>query len=172
VIYNQMRPEKEAIAKAAGLLGKAKNPMIVVETGVSRNNALDEVVKLAELTGARVYQSWMSDVNFPVGHAQYKGDLHLMGSKGKQILQMADILVLVGSQLWGKMPLLSDKTRVIQIDDDPLEIGKNLTVICGIPGNIKSSLIEISEALQKGMSALEKAEALNRVKTITREKKP
>ena len=169
-VYNQVRPEKAAIIKAAELLAKAKTPIIVVETGVTRNNALSEVVKLAELIGARVYQSWMSDVNFPVSHDQYLGDLHLMGPKGKQILQTADILVLVGSPLWGKMPLLAKNTRLVQIDDDPSEIGRNFPVACGMPGSIKASLTELTDALHMSMSKSEKEEALTRVKIIVREK--
>ena len=100
-VYTQLRPDRNAIAKAAKLLAKAVTPTIIVETGVARNDALFEVVRLAELTGARVYQPWMSDVNFPVSHPQYMGDFDLNSPNGKDILQTSDVLVYSGmSALW------------------------------------------------------------------------
>jgi benzoylformate decarboxylase len=169
-VYTQLRPDQNAIVKAAELLAKAVTPTIIVETGVARNDALFEVVRLAELTGARVYQPWMSDVNFPVSHPQYMGDLDLNSPKGKDILQTVDVLIVVGCQLFGVTPILSRNIQVIQIDDDPKEIAKNFPVTVGIQGNIKSSLIELTDILQKNMSMNEKKSAFTRVENIAKEK--
>ena len=65
-LNTQMRADADAINRAAELILKTRNPAIIVENGVSKNDALDEVVRLADLIGARVYQQWMSDVNFPI----------------------------------------------------------------------------------------------------------
>ena len=68
------------------LLAAARSPLLLVESGVARSEAVEEVVRLAELTGARVYQSWMSDVNFPVTHPQYLGDLDPTSPQAASVL--------------------------------------------------------------------------------------
>jgi len=96
----------------------------------------------------------MADVNFPVGHPLYLGDLNLAVPDAKEILKKADVLVAVGVQLFSqpiyfREPLLAKSTKVIQIDNDPWEIGKNGPVAVGLEGDIKESLYELNDALQK-----------------------
>ena len=69
--FTRLRPDREAIRKSAEILTEAKSPVVLVDNGVARSEALAEAVELAELIGAAVYDPWMSDVNFPVGHPQY-----------------------------------------------------------------------------------------------------
>lgn len=173
--FAKLRPDREAINHAVTILLESETPAIVVESGVARNNALAEVVKLAELIGARVYQPWMADVNFPVNHPQYLGDIDPGHPKTREILQPVDVLIGVGCPLFSQPmylpePIIARDTRVIQIDDDPWEIGKNFPVACGIQGHIKVSLAELVAALESRMPALAKEAAKARAKGIAREK--
>lgn len=173
--FAKLRPDQKAINKAVDILIETRTPAIMVESGVARNDALPEVVKLAELIGARVYQHWMSDVNFPVNHPLYLGDLDIANPKTREILQPVDVLIGVGCPLFSQpmylpKPILSKNTKVIQVDDNPWEIGKNFPVACGIQGHIKASLVELIEALQKGMTTRAKEAAKARVTKIAREK--
>ena len=118
--FNMLRPDQDTINKAAGLLMESKKPAIIVESGVAKNEALSEVVKLAELTGACVYQPWMSDVNFPVDHPQYMGDLDPSNPGTRDILLPVDVLVGIGCPLfrqgiYSPESILAPSTRVIQI---------------------------------------------------------
>ncbi len=174
--FTQLRPDQEAINRAAELLAKARTPAIIVESGVAKNEALPEVVKLAELIGARVYQPWMADVNFPVSHPQYLEDLDIGSLHAREILQSVDVLVAIGVPLFSQPfhlpePLLTTNTKVIQIDNDPWEIAKNFPVAAGIQGDIKVSLAELNDVLQKSMSARAHETAEIRAKGIAREKK-
>jgi len=173
--FTRLRSDQETINRAAELLAKTQTPAIIVESGVAKNDALSEVVQLAELIGARVYQPWMSDVNFPVSHPQYMGDLRTGDPHTIEILQPVDVLVVVGCQLFAEerylpQPLLAKNTKVIQIDDDPWEIAKNFPVAVGIQGNIKVSLAELTEVLQKSMSAQAHEAAKIRARDIAKEK--
>jgi len=173
--FTRLRPDQEAINRAVELLVKIQKPAIIVESGVAKNDALSEVVKLAELIGARVYQPWMSDVNFPVSHPQYLGDLDIGSLRTRELLQSVDVLVVVGAPLFSQpfylpKPLLTTNTKVIQIDNDPWEIAKNFPVAVGIQGNIKVSLAELTEVLQKSMSAQAHEAAKIRVRDIAKEK--
>jgi benzoylformate decarboxylase len=85
-VYARLRPDTGAVRRAVEILSAAENPVVLVESGVARSQALDEVVEFAELVGARVYQNWMSDVNFPVSHPQYLGDLDLVTPLAHEVL--------------------------------------------------------------------------------------
>lgn len=174
-VLTKMRPDQDAVNKAAALLREARTPAIIVEDGVSKNDALYEVVKLAELTGARVYQSWMADVNFPVQHHLYLGDINTSDPSSREVLAPVDVLVAIGCQLFGQYvyipePILSKNTKIIQIDDNPWEIAKNLPADVGIQSNIKVAVAELTEILEDEMSAPAKETAKGREKEISGEK--
>lgn len=169
-------PDQGTINAAVDLLIKAQRPALIVEDGVAKSEALSEVVEFAELIGARVYQPWMSDVNFPVNHPLYLGDLDVGSMRAKEILESVDMLVVVGARLFSQPfylpePLLTAKTKIIQIDDNPWQIAKNFSVAVGIEGDIKTSVSKLIEALQNRMSAKVHRAADIRKREITRERK-
>jgi benzoylformate decarboxylase len=173
-VLTQMRPDMDAINRAAELLVSAQHPVLLVESGVTRNGALAEVVRLAELIGARVYQQWMADVNFPNQHPLNMGDIRISDPRSRKMLEKCDVIVAIGCQLFGQelyVPeaLLARHTRVIQIDDDPWEIAKNFPVSVGVQGNIKASVSELTELLEKTLPVQAKEAARDRVRDITRE---
>ena len=172
----RLRPDREAISRAVKLLLTARTPAIIVESGIAKSGALAEAVELAELIGAPVYDPWMADVNFPVSHPQYLGDLNLTTPQTREMLKAVDVLVAVGvplfrQPLYFSKPLLSTNTKVVQIHDDPWEIGKNFPIAAGIEGDIKMSLAELNDALRKGMPAKAREAAENRAQQIAKEKK-
>jgi benzoylformate decarboxylase len=155
-IYSETGANIRAIEKAVDLIKTASHPVIMVESGVTRCNALHEVVRFAELTGSRVYQAWMSDVNFPVRHPQYLGDLDPSMPNTKHILKDADLLIGIGCSLfspsfYNPVEVLPDNIKIIHIDENPWELGKNMATDCGIQGDIKSVLTDLNSALEKGL---------------------
>ena len=174
-VHTGLRPDPDAVEQAAKILLEAERPVIFVQDGVAKNEALKEVVTFAELIGARVYQPWMSDVNFPVNHPQYLGDIDSASPQGREILRQIDVLVGVGCPIFShglysqEFPL-DRRTKVIQIDDNPWEIGKNIPAASGIQGDIKASLIELIDTLQKSMSAGDKEKAKRRAIRIATER--
>ena len=175
LVYRRLRPDKEALDAALEILRKAKNPLILVESGVTRCDALEEVIQFAELTGSRVYQSWMSDVNFPVTHPQYLGDLDPAGPQGKSVLKEVDVLIGIGCSMFGQgffnpEPTLPPNIKTIHMDENPWEIGKNFPVECGIQADIKAALTELNESLKSGTSSKMREEARARAGGIAQEK--
>jgi benzoylformate decarboxylase len=175
VVYPRLRPDKAALGSALKILLEAKNPILFVESGVARSEALDEVVRFAELTGSRVYQSWMSDVNYPVNHPQYLGDLDPTSPSAKGVFEDMDVLIGIGCSLFAQgfynpEPTLPPNVRKIQIDENPWEIGKNLPVDCGIQGDIKTVLGELNELIEKGMTPKGREDAKKRSREIVEER--
>jgi benzoylformate decarboxylase len=157
------------------LLLTAQTPAIIVESGIAKSGALAEAVEAAELIGAPVYDPWMADVNFPGSHPQYLGDLDLARPQTREMLQAVDVLIAIGvplfrQPLYFSKPLLTTDTKVIQIHDDPWEIGKNFPVAAGIEGDIKISLAELNDALRKSMPARARKAAEFRAQQIAKEK--
>jgi benzoylformate decarboxylase len=175
VVYPRLRPDKAGLGLALEILQEAKRPFILVESGVARCDALDEVVRFAELTGSRVYQAFMSDVNFPVTHPQYLGDLDPTSAQAKDVLKDVDVLIGIGCPLFGQAffnpePTLPPNIRIIQIDENPWEIGKNFPVDCGIQGDIKAVLAELNDSIESRIPLRVREEARERAKEIAREK--
>jgi benzoylformate decarboxylase len=175
MVFSRLRPDRSALEAAFTLIRQAKNPMILVESGVARCDALDEVVRFAELIGARVYQNWMADVNFPVSHSQYLGDFDLNAPTSKAAFDGTDLLIGVGCSLFAQAfyapaEKLPKGIRIIHIDENPWEIGKNLPTDCGIHADIKSALSELNQMFEAGLSSGERAKIKERVDGIADEK--
>ncbi len=68
-----------------------------------------------------------------------------------------------------KAPALSN-TRIVHIDDDPWELGKNLPTDCAIQGDIKAVLLELNAALAASQSPEARRTAEERVREMGREK--
>jgi benzoylformate decarboxylase len=170
-----LRADQGAIRKAAELLSTAKSPAIIVEIGVAQGDAVAETVALAEAIGAPVYDPWMCDVSFPVGHPQYLGDLNLTRLQTREMLKGVDVLVAIGAPLFRQPfyfpePFLTSQTKIIQIDNDPWEIGKNFQVAAGVEGDIKESLTALIAALHSGLFAQAREAARIRAQKVGKEK--
>jgi benzoylformate decarboxylase len=175
IVHSRMRPDKNAIDSAVQILEEVKRPVVYIESGVARSGALEEVVRFAELTGARVYQNWMSDVNFPVNHPQYLGDLDPNSPPAGAAFKDVDLLIGIGCPMFGQGFYNPDKTlpenlKIIQIDDNPWEIGKNYPVDCGIQGDVKTSLSELNQAIEEQISTGVLSEAKSRAGEIAAER--
>jgi benzoylformate decarboxylase len=173
--YTAIHPDFESIKVAVELLAKAKNPMIIVEDGVAKNNALAEVVKFAEKIGARVHQAWMADVNFPVNHPLYLYDININSLMARDMIKKADVLVVIGALFFGQaiyvpQSLVTSSTKVIQIDNNPWQIGKNYPIACGIEGDIKVAVTDLTNALENKITAKAHKEILSRIEAISLEK--
>ena len=174
-VYSQLRPDKAGLDLALEIIQEAKRPILLVESGITRCEALDEVVRFAEFTGSSVYQAWMSDVNFPVTHPQYLGDLDPTSPQAKDVLKDKDLLIGIGCSLFGQgffnpEPTLSPNMKIIQIDENPWEIGKNFPVDCGLQGDIKVVLAELNELIEKRVPSRVHEKAKNRAKEIAQRK--
>ena len=178
-LFVELRPDQRAIDQAVDLLINLtynKPVAMFVENGVARNNALPEVIKLAELIGARVYQPWMGDVNFPVQHPQYIGNVQLFSPESKDLFQSIEVLMIIGCPPYFNISyfdlgsILTKGIKIIQLDDNPWEIAKNFPVTVGIQGHIKASLRELIDNLEKNMSAKDKESAKIRISNIAKEK--
>jgi acetolactate synthase-1/2/3 large subunit len=141
------------------LLARATRPVIVAGGGVMLAEAWAEVGRLAERLGAPVVSTWNGKGAIDEAHelaAQTIGDT---GSTcGNALAASADVIVSVGNRFtdWSAssyrrgVTFSIPPTRLIQIDIDPREIGKNYPVEVPMVGDARAALADLLEALGPG----------------------
>jgi len=166
------RPDAAALAHAAELLSGARAPIIIAGDGVARAQAVPELTALAELLGARVHgEPVYRRTNFPGTHALWRGGLFPSPIAVRKALEECDALLIVGANVFTwflhtEGTPLPRGLRVVQIDDDPWEIGRSHPVALGIAADPKTTLAELSDALRARMTEAERTQAAGRVEKI------
>ena len=148
--------DPEQIKEAVKLLKTAKRPVLFLGGGVVTSEAFSEIKELAVKIGAAVVVTMMAKDAFPNDHPLFCWSA---GSKGTTIgLKMtstADVIFAVGCRFADEtassykdgVSFSIPPTKLIQIDVDPHEIGKNYPVTVGIIGDAKACLKQINEKL-------------------------
>ncbi len=148
--------DPKIVKKATNLLKNAKRPVLFIGGGAITSNSSDEVKILAEKIGAAVVVTMMGKDIIDNSHPLYCWSA---GSKGTTIgLKMtskADVILALGcrfadetaSSYKNGISFAIPPTKLIHIDIDPHEIGKNYPVSVGIVGDVKACLRQIIEEL-------------------------
>ena len=144
------------IKEATTLLKGAKRPVLFLGGGIVTAEAFKEIKILAEKLGSAVVATMMAKDAFPNDHPLF---CWATGSKGTTIgLKMtseADVILAVGCRFADEtassykegVSFSIPPSKLIQIDVDPHEIGKNYPVSVGIIGDAKACLQQIIEEL-------------------------
>ena len=155
----RIRPATDDVERAAALLRGASRPVIVAGGGAILAEAWDEVRALAERLGAPVVTTWNGKGAIDETHelaGQTIGDTS--STVGNTLAASADVLVSVGNRFtdWSASSYRKGVTfsippsRLIQIDIDPREIGKNYPVEVPLVGDAKAALADLLLALGPG----------------------
>ena len=172
-IPSGLRPDPEAIDRAAALLAGAKSPVLFLGFRVSRCGALGEAVELAELIGARVTENRIrAETAFPSDHPLFEGGMWTDVPNAPDVLKDADVVMAIGANFISQLFYTSDHivnpaSKVIHLDTDPWEIGKNQPTDIGILADIKAALRELLAAVSEKMTGDDKAGARERVSSIS-----
>ncbi len=155
----RIRPATAEVDRAAALLRDARRPVIVAGGGVMLAEAWDEVRVLAERLGAPVVTTWNGKGSIDETHelsGQTIGDT--ASTCGNALAAGADVLISVGQRFtdWSSSSYRAGVTfaippsRLIQVEIDPREIGKNYPVEVPLVGDAKAALGDLLEALGPG----------------------
>ena len=141
------------IKKARDLIKEAKRPLILAGAGVIISNACCELKKLADTIQAPVMTSLLGK-----GAIDETDDLALgmLGMHGRKVsndsINEADLLIAVGirfsDRTTGRLDSFVPDTKVIHIDIDPAEIGKNVDVDLPIVGDARNILTSLNKILK------------------------
>jgi acetolactate synthase-1/2/3 large subunit len=137
------------IARAAQALNQAEKPVIVVGGGVIASGAADLCLNLAEAAGAPVVCTMMGLGGFPGEHTLFLGMMGMHGTvAANRALSEADLVLALGvrfdDRAAGRSDRFAPRARIIHVDIDPAEIGKNVRVDIPIVGDIRNILTELA----------------------------
>jgi thiamine pyrophosphate-dependent acetolactate synthase large subunit-like protein len=137
------------VDEAAGLLTAARAPVIWAGGGVNRSNASGELVRLAEALQVPVVTTIQGNGAIPYDHPLALGYRPGQATVST-LLAKSDLLLAVGTRFaatqtssWG----LTLPKRLIHIDIDEGEIGKNYPAAIGLIGDAKAVLGQLADAL-------------------------
>lgn len=150
------RVDSSAISRAVSMIRNAMRPVILAGGGAINSNASHELLALAELVGAAVVTTMMGKGVFPESHPLYGWHGGSNGTTcGNALLRQADVILAVGCRFADKTCSSYRKgttfsippTKLIQVDIDPYEIGKNYPVDVGVVGDVRLVLKDILDEL-------------------------
>lgn len=155
----RVQPEASFVQQAASILAAGAKPMIYVGDGVAYSGAQAELERVAELLGAEVWEADSGEVNMRYDHPLYQGMTgHMFGSASLPLMQRGDANLVVGTYVLPEVfPHLGDiwapGAKVVHIDLNAYEIGKNHRVDLAVVADPKLSLALLADALEAGMTA-------------------
>jgi acetolactate synthase-1/2/3 large subunit len=154
------RGDTGQIAAAAAALLSAKNPVIVSGGGAVASGAAAEVKRLAEALAIPVITTLAGRGILPDDHALAAGGLgHHRQAITKQLLPNADVVLAIGARFeqqetnWKPDYLPAPGATFIQVDVDPVEIGKSVVAAIGIVGDARRVLQDLLAEIDKAGAA-------------------
>jgi len=145
---------KRQIEKALQMIAVSQRPVIYAGGGVISSNASAELVDFATQLGIPITTTLMGIGCIPGDHPLNLGMLGMHGTEYANFaITESDLLFSIGvrfdDRVTGKVDTFAPHAKIIHIDIDPAEIGKNKRIDVPIVGDVKAVLNDMLLALKK-----------------------
>lgn len=142
------------IKRALKLIKEAKKPLIIAGAGVLKAKVSEELREFADKTQTPVAMTLLGLGTFPGDHELSLGMLGMHGTVyANYATDEADLVIAAGirfdDRITGNPDTFCPKAKIIHIDIDPAEIGKNKDIDVPIVGDLKNVLTEINKEIGK-----------------------
>jgi len=146
--------EEQDIEEALNLIRKSKKPVIFVGGGTIISNASEELAEFVHKVQAPVTDTLMGKGAFSALDDLYTGMLGMHGTKtANYSVTKCDLLIVVGARfsdrVTGNTNHFAKNAKILQIDVDPAEINKNITIDATVIGDVKAVLKKLNEHLEE-----------------------
>jgi len=140
------------IKKVIKLIAEAERPLIIAGRGIIISGACPELKELAETVQMPVVTTLLGIGCFPESHALSLGMLGMHGmAYANMAVNNADLIVAIGMRFddraTAKVSAFAPHARIVHIDIDPAEIGKNVRVDVPIVGDVRTVLRSLNKQL-------------------------
>lgn len=137
--------DKGTLEKAVKLIKDAKRPFIYFGGGVVISDASQELIAFAEKLGAPMGSSMMGLSAVPNSHPLFLGMTGMHGRfAASKVMSTSDLIIAVGTRFsdraTGNKSEFSKNRKILHIDIDPAEIGKNIPAFVSLIGDVKQAL--------------------------------
>lgn len=148
------RGHPQKINEAVKLINSSERPVIYAGGGILNAGAVEELRYLAETIKAPVTNTFMGLSGFPGDHPLFLGMLGMHGTRyANRAVTHCDLLIALGARfddrVTGKIAQFAPQAKVIHVDIDPAEIGKNVLVDVPIVGDVKQVLSRINAGISQ-----------------------
>ena len=148
----RVRPNAMQVKRALELLKTAERPVIIAGGGIMGAHARKELRAFAEQANIPVTATMMGIGVLPFGHPLYLGMLGMYGLRcANRAVREADVLLIIGARVGDRAiadpARTAERSKIIHIDIDPAEIGKNVSVDIPIVAQARPALEELSARL-------------------------
>jgi len=145
--------EQNLTLEAVRQIVDAKRPVLYVGGGIVNSGAVDSLLSFAELLRLPVTPTLMGLGGFPSSHSLCLGMLGMHGTYAANMaVAESDLLVALGvrfdDRVTGRLATFAPHARVIHVDIDPANIGKNVTPTLALTGDVKQVLNQFLSILQ------------------------
>lgn len=172
-LATEVRPPLSALRQASEVLASAQRPVILAGSRVTEAGAIAELVRLAELLGAPVYSECGTShgrIPFPTDHPLAAGTLPLWSPEVHQLLSEHDVIMAAGlnvlrQYLYHEPPPIPPGVRLVHVDQNPFELGKNYPLAAGVWGHLRPALDELATLLGEAVSPQFREAARQRTET-------
>lgn len=146
------KANESQLKKVADAIKKAKKPVILAGGGIVISDCVNEFRKFVTDTQIPVVSTMMGIGNLPSDDKHYYGMIGSHGAKrANLIFNRSDVVIAMGSRLGDRSIAnakgLSTANKVIHIDIDPAEIGKNIQPFIPVVGDISDVISQLSPML-------------------------
>ncbi len=168
------KPKAEEVRQALKLLTQANRPLLFAGGGIVSANASAELVKLAELLQAPVVTTPLGKGTIPENHPLALG---MIGMHGRMVANIAvtecDTLLGLGvrfdDRATGDVRYFAPKAKIIHVDIDPVELGKNVRVDVPIAADVRITLKVLIKGLRSKAKRKSGGQWLRRIKKMQKE---
>jgi len=166
-----IEPHPIQVKKAVKLLLKAERPIVLAGGGTISSNASPELMQIAELLMMPVATTFMGKGCFPENHPLSMGNIGMHGTRvANKVILEADVILAIGTRFQdrstGTLDDFCPDAKIIHIDIDAGEIGKNVDVEVPIVADAKVTLRLIHQQLVHQLKQKEGSPWFNRVKEL------
>jgi acetolactate synthase-1/2/3 large subunit len=142
------------IRRAAQMMWEAKRPFVYAGGGIIAAEAAEELRELVETLDAPAVTTLMGLGALPAGHPNFVSMPGMHGSYAANLgMSNTDLLIALGvrfdDRVTGRLAAFAPHAKVIHVDIDPAEIGKNRTPDLPIVGDVKRVLQKLNKVLQE-----------------------
>ena len=144
----------EELKQVVDIISEAQKPYIYLGGGAILSDACEEVARFAELIDAPVCDTLMGKGGFDGRSPRYTGMIGMHGTKTSNLgVSDCDLLIALGARfsdrVIGNPKRFAENAKIIHIDIDAAEINKNIRVDASLVGDLKVTLQELNEVLER-----------------------
>nr|WP_237690833.1 biosynthetic-type acetolactate synthase large subunit [Paenibacillus caui] len=153
--YNPtITPNRLQLEKVAAAIEEAERPVILAGGGVVYSGGHEELLEFVERTEIPITTTLLGLGSFPSGNSLWMGMPGMHGTyTANHGIQQSDLLICIGARfddrVTGKLDGFAPKAKIVHIDIDPAEIGKNVHADIPVVGDVKTVLKQLNKMVKR-----------------------